>query len=106
MSIEQAIAELTAALKENSELLRKRLSAKPEPVEEPEPEPEPVEEPEPEPVEEPVSYPAVQDAVLAYATAKGKDATLRILAQFGVTTATKLAPEQYAAVVTAFGEAT
>jgi len=104
MSIEQAIAELTAALKENSELLRKRLSAKPEPVEEPEP--EPVEEPEPEPVAEPVSYPAVQDAVLAYATAKGKDATLRILAQFGVTTATKLAPEQYAAVVTAFGEAT
>lgn len=96
MSIEQAIAELTAALKENSELLRKRLSA----------EPEPVEEPEPEPVAEPVSYPAVQDAVLAYATAKGKDATLRILAQFGVTTATKLAPEQYAAVVTAFGEAT
>ena len=96
MSIEQAIAELTAALKENSELLRKRLSAKPEPVE----------EPEPEPVAEPVSYPAVQDAVLAYATAKGKDATLRILAQFGVTTATKLAPEQYAAVVTAFGEAT
>ena len=88
MSIEQAIAELTAALKENSELLRKRLSAKPEPV------------------AEPVSYPAVQDAVLAYATAKGKDATLRILAQFGVTTATKLAPEQYAAVVTAFGEAT
>lgn len=104
MSIEQAIAELTAALKENSELLRKRLSAKPEPVAEPEP--EPVEEPEPEPVAEPVSYPAVQDAVLAYATAKGKDATLRILAQFGVTTATKLAPEQYAAVVTAFGEAT
>ena len=96
MSIEQAIAELTAALKENSELLRKRLSAKPEPVA----------EPEPEPVAEPVSYPAVQDAVLAYATAKGKDATLRILAQFGVTTATKLAPEQYAAVVTAFGEAT
>ena len=96
MSIEQAIAELTAALTENSDLLRKRLSA----------EPEPVEEPEPEPVAEPVSYPAVQDAVLAYATAKGKDATLRILAQFGVTTATKLAPEQYAAVVTAFGEAT
>lgn len=120
MGIEQALAAMTAAVKENSELLRQHLAAKgAEPVAAPaesivvmaaEPtkaenaKAEPVAAPA-EPVKAEVKYADVQKALTAYLTANGKEATLKVLAGFGVTTATKLSTEQYADVVAAFGAA-
>lgn len=121
MSLEQALQENTAAIKEliaawlkaggvpvaaapaeseqpeqKAETKNKAkaalLAAKPKP--EPKPEPEPQPEPQTEPT---VDYPTLQKAVFALANAKGRDAVVELIkAEFGVGSAKELKPGQWA----------
>lgn len=51
------------------------------------------------------AYAPVGKAITTYAAANGRDATLAVLSQFGVTSGKALKPEQYEAVLAAFAAA-
>lgn len=129
MSIENALAENTAALIRNA-MINERLLAvlergaapavepsdkpakarKPKPEASAEPQAEPALEAAAEPVAEPVALTYdgdVRPAILALAKADANDTTraLEILNRFGVSNGSNLKPEQFAGVVAAIREA-
>jgi hypothetical protein len=86
MSLEQQLAENTAAIEALTDALFARLGANP------------AESSAGEPT---LTYDQVKEAVLAVNRKKGGDATRALLAQFKVTNAKELQPAQYADMVQA-----
>lgn len=116
MSIEQALAENTAALHALTALLGKLGIVPPaaaaEPtakVEKPKAEKPKAEKPAPAPAAEPAAaatdYAPVGAAITAYAAANGREAAIAKLATFGVKSGKELKPDQYAAALAAFSAA-
>lgn len=123
MSIEQALAENTAAIRELIEAIKAGVpttaaqveavvtEAKVETPAEETPEPEQAPEPKaeqpaakeerPEMPAEEINYDHVKDAIVGLHKAKGRAAALAVLDRFGVDVATKLTADQYPAVVQA-----
>lgn len=130
MSIEQALAENTAAIKEliavwgklnaQAKVVNAKVEAgesgtitaggkpvaevKPAAAEKPKAE-KPKAEPKPEPQAEAapaLDYAKVGAAITAFAAANGRDATIAKLGEFGVTSGKALKPEQYADALAAF----
>lgn len=112
MSLEQAIAENTAAMRELIAVLASAKAAPAAAAVEPAPKKpaakaaeKPAEAPKAEPKANPqtgVDYAPVGAAITAYAAANGRDATLAKLAELGVKSGKELKPDQYAAALAAF----
>lgn len=126
MSLEQALADNTAAIKELIAVWGKlnaqanKVSAKVEagetgpitaagkpvaevkPAAAEKPKAEPKAEPKKEAAAPVADYAPVGAAITAFAAANGRDATLAKLEAFGVTSGKNLKPEQYADVLAAF----
>lgn len=100
MSLETALAENTAALRE---LIAALAASRPAPSSEPaaaatlQASTEPAASPA-----TPVSYQDVARAVVSYQRAKGTPAARERLAAFGIDALPKARPEQYAAIIEAF----
>lgn len=126
MGIEQALAANTAAIEKLCSLLQSAAPAQisaasitpatpaveqpavEQPAEQPAVEQPAVEQPtaeQPAADSAPVPYTAVMAAVTKAMTYIRKDGVLKLLGQFGVTTAKDLQPEQYAEAVRVFTEA-
>ncbi len=111
MGIEQALAANTAAIEKLCGLLQAAAPAQlsaitpapATPAEQPAAE-QPAAE-QPAAAAAPVPYTAVMAAVTKAMTYIRKDGVLKLLGQFGVTTAKDLQPEQYAEAVRVFTEA-
>jgi 2-oxoglutarate dehydrogenase E2 component (dihydrolipoamide succinyltransferase) len=122
MSLEQALADNTAALRELAALFaNSKLPPVPAPVPEPTPapaakapapKPEPKPEPKPAPKPEPkpevkaapaaLDYAAVGTAITAYAAKHGREATLTKLGALGVKSGKELKPDKYAEALALF----
>lgn len=115
MGIEQALAANTAAIEKLCGLLQAAAPAQlsaitpapATPAEQPTAEQPAAEQPavEQPAAAAPVPYTAVMAAVTKAMTYIRKDGVLKLLGQFGVTTAKDLQPEQYAEAVRVFTEA-
>lgn len=114
MSLEQALADNTAALRELAALFANgKLPPVPAPVPEPSPAPaakapapKPAPKPEPKPevkaAPDALDYAAVGTAITAYAAKHGRELTLAKLGALGVKSGKELKPDQYADALALF----